>query len=172
MEPAAPPMDFSLPTLLATPHTPSLLLSPGAYRQSEAALTPGTLKLQKPPLSRKRSSISDGGFTSKLIKSENGENPDAKLRSDDSDQKVPTSSPVEDKKDSDKVEEVIKSPWCPGIFKMSAKERTPIGKPPKLRFKEDVDVSEHFGHSLSLNSPIAMVKSPNAFTFGYPSSSP
>ncbi|XP_078484078.1 transcription factor protein [Ciona intestinalis] len=166
---------FLTPHTPGTPHTPSLLLSPGAYRQSDASSAQGALKLQKPPLSRKRSSVSDGGYSSKHIKSENDEKSDSKTRSDDSDQKVPSSSPVEDKRDSDKVEEVIKSPWCPGIFKKSAKERTPLGKPPKLRFKsnhEDVDVSEHFGHSLSLNSPSAMTKSPTAFGFGYSANSP
>ena len=46
---------FLTPHTPGTPHTPSLLLSPGAYRhQTDSASSSGPLKLQKPPLSRKR----------------------------------------------------------------------------------------------------------------------
>nr|CAB3243409.1 ERF2 ETS domain-containing transcription factor [Phallusia mammillata] len=166
---------FLTPHTPGTPHTPSMLLSPGAYRHADSNQPSSVLKLQKPPLSRKRSSISDHGCTSKLIKSEGreGESKNERSRSDDA-QTVPSGKcdNVFDDDDGAKGSKDGKT----SSRKLSL-EPAPQGKPPKLRFMshnqdESDAVSERFGNCLSLNSPSTIAKSPSAFNFPYPSSSP
>ncbi|CAK8677839.1 unnamed protein product [Clavelina lepadiformis] len=168
---------FLTPHTPGTPHTPSLLLSPGAYRhQTDSASSSGPLKLQKPPLSRKRSNMSSSEINSKLIKSEPSKDLDNRLdrsRPDDnnSDQKVPSSSPADSPPGGSHANEEKPRSMKNG-FSSDSKSSDVIksGKLPKLRFKphvsDEVDVSEHFGHSLSLNSP-NLVQSPTTGAFGF-----
>merc|ERR1712136_445808 len=70
-----PTSAFLTPHTPGTPHTPSMLLSPGAFRhlttQPQDGSSSSGIKLQKPPMCRKRASVSDDqSSTSKLIKSE------------------------------------------------------------------------------------------------------
>lgn len=165
---------FLTPHTPGTPHTPSMLLSPGAFRHlqppQDGALGSSGIKLQKPPMCRKRASVSDDhSMTSKIIRSEETDTSNSAASNDE--QKVPSSSPIEGNESTESDEAKKTKPEVPS---------TSCNAKHKLRFKphvnDDLDVSDHFGNSLTLNSPSHLTKSPTIpthFTFpGLPSNSP
>ncbi|XP_039249692.2 uncharacterized protein LOC120327302 isoform X1 [Styela clava] len=220
---------FLTPNTPSTPHTPSMLLSP--LRKHEINMNEGLahnamIKLQKPPLTRKRSNVGDGGCTPKQIKSERllsgEETPTAIIQSEnvpdnnsddhqdsselsqlstDANDYVPSDeekidvetvsncdessnssfseseTPKHDAEGAIKSSESVPSPpprTMESSYRSVSSESTRLA-PPKLRFKgklsEDLDVSEHFGNSLSLNSPSHLTKnhskeSSSFFNFG------
>merc|ERR1712136_603223 len=105
-------------------------------------------------MGRKRASVSDDqSSTSKLIKSE--EMDCSSSTSDE--QKVPSSSPIEgdtpevNNEESKRIKSEVPSTSSSGLHKMRFKPAV----------TDELDVSDHFGTSLSLNSPSHLTKSPN-----------
>lgn len=154
---------FLTPHTPGTPHTPSMLLSPGAFRHLHPQPQDGAsgIKLQKPPMCRKRASVSDDQSTiSKLIKSEEMDS------SNSDEQKVPSSSPVE-------VGEAAPASECDESKRIKSEVPSTSSGMHKMRFKphvnDELDVSDHFGNSLTLNSPSHLTKSPTIPAFPFPS---